>query len=181
MEHLLNTGVIVRRDIEQIYKGLYIDAVCSFENFLEDLFIGLLVGRYTPSSRHIVPRVKFTSPIIARDVILSGKRYVDWLPYNLTMERAKAFFRNGRPFTTLTPTDRQLTEQICIIRNALAHDSEYANKIFEKKIVNSMALAPRDRNPSGYLRSEFRIAPVQTRFENLTIEMSGIARKLCTY
>jgi len=44
METLLGKGIIVRRDIEQIYNGLYLDAVCSFERFIEGLFIGLLVG-----------------------------------------------------------------------------------------------------------------------------------------
>ena len=58
----MHSGTIVRRDIEQIYKGLYLETVCSFERFLEDLFLGLLVGRITHPSSSVVPRVTFTLP-----------------------------------------------------------------------------------------------------------------------
>jgi hypothetical protein len=45
MERLLSEGAIVRRDIEKVYKGLYLDAITSFEGLVEELFLGLLVGR----------------------------------------------------------------------------------------------------------------------------------------
>jgi hypothetical protein len=61
MEKLLTTGAIVRSDIEQVYAGLYLEAITSLERLIENLFIGLLVGRIAPSSSEIVPRVSFKS------------------------------------------------------------------------------------------------------------------------
>ena len=179
METLMSKGTIVRRDIDQIYKGLYLDAVCYFERFIEDLFIGLLVGRLRHPLSSIIPRVTFKSDIVAREVVFGGNRYVDWLPYNHTEQRASAFFRNGLPFTSLQPRDKQIIDQICHIRNAIAHKSNHAKKVFETNVIGSITMSPRDKNPSGFLRSKFRISPVQTRYENLIVEMSGIAIKLC--
>lgn len=180
MEGHIDRGTIVRRDIEQIYKGLYLEAVCCFERFIEDLFISLLVGRLRHTLSTIVPRVTFKSDIVARDVVFGGNRYVDWLPYSHTERRANAFFRNGLPFTSLQPRDKQLIDQICWIRNAIAYKSNYSMRVFEKNIIGSIPIPPRDRNPAGFLRSKFRISPVQTRYENLIVEMSGISMKLCS-
>lgn len=179
METLMYNGEIVRRDIEQIYKGLYLEAVCCFEHFLEDLFIGLLTGRFKHPSPSVVPRVTFKSSKVARDIVLGGHNYVDWLPYNHTKQRANAFFRNGLPFTLLEPRDKQIIEQICHIRNAIAHQSNHAKKQFDDKVIGDIPIPPRDRTPAAFLRSKFRIAPVQSRYENLIIEMAGIAIKLC--
>ncbi len=49
MEKLLTTGAVVRRDIEQVYAGLYLEAITSLERLIENLFIGLLVGRANSS------------------------------------------------------------------------------------------------------------------------------------
>jgi len=179
METLLGKGIIVRRDIEQIYNGLYLDAVCSFERFIEVLFIGLLVGRFNHPSSHVIPRVTFKSDMVARDVVVGGNRYVDWLPYDRTEQRAKAFFRNGLPFTSFQSQDKQLIEQIFYIRNAIAHKSNYSKKIFERHVIGSISIDPRDRNPAGFLRTKFRISPVQTHYENLIVQMANIAIKLC--
>jgi len=179
METLLGKSIIVRRDIEQIYNGLYLDAVCSFERFIEVLFIGLLVGRFNHPSSHVIPRVTFKSDMVARDVVVGGNRYVDWLPYDRTEQRAKAFFRNGLPFTSFQSQDKQRIEQIFYIRNAIAHKSNYSKKIFERHVIGSISIAPRDRNPAGFLRTKFRISPVQTHYENLIVQMANIAIKLC--
>lgn len=179
-ETLMYNGEIVRRDIEQIYKGLYLEVVCSFEHFLEDLFIRLLTGRCRHPSSSVVPRVTFKSSKVARDVVLGGHNYVDWLPYNHTQQRANAFFRNGLPFTLLESRDKQIIDQICHIRNAIAHQSNHAKKQFDDKVIGTIPITPRDRTPAAFLRSKFRISPVQTRYENLLIEMAGMAIKLCT-
>jgi len=99
MEALLKGGVIVRRDIEQVYEGLFISSTTSLENWIENLFIGLIVGRIEHPSSLVVPRVSIKSDRIAREVTFGGRSYLDWLPYNkYTVKRAEAFFRKGLPF-----------------------------------------------------------------------------------
>jgi hypothetical protein len=180
MESYISQNSIVRRDIELIYMGLYLEAVCSFERFVEEIFIGLLVGRISHSSPDVVARVHFRSDIIAREVVLNGNRYVDWLPYEHTESRAKAYFRNGKPFTLLNPVEKHTLEDICCIRNAIAHRSVYATRRFEKNIIGTLPLLSVEKTPSGFLRSRFRIFPIQTRYENYVNQLASISMKLCT-
>ena len=175
----MTNHLIVRRDIEQIYKGLWLEACCSFEQFIEQLFIGLLVVRFQHPSRQVFPRINFQSDIIARDVICSGNRYIDWLPYERTEQIAPAYFGNGLPFKSLTPAEKNTIRDICQIRNAIAHKSEYSKAVFQRNIISGLSLTPRDRYPAPYLRTVFRILPSQTKYENYIIEMASIAIKLC--
>lgn len=177
LEQLFSVGKIKRHDIEQVYVGLYLDAIVSFERFVEELFLGYLTGRIATSGQ-VHPRVTFISVNVARDVVCSGKNYVDWFPYDFTIKRANAFFRAGIPFTALSNPDKKTIEQMMCIRNALAHKSNHSLKLFENNVLGNLHLIKNERSPSGYLRSLFRISPDQTRYENLVIEMAQIAQKL---
>jgi hypothetical protein len=177
-ESLFSSSRIKRHEIEQVYVGLYLDATVSFERFIETLFIGYLVGRIKTSSRRVVPRVSFHSEQVAREVVFSGQPYVDWFPYERTEKRAKAFFRNGGPFVDLQDADKKTIERFLAIRNAIAHRSRHSIRKFEKTVIGSLSLTGHERSPAGYLRSIFRISPAQTRYENLIVEMAGIAQKL---
>lgn len=177
LEHLHSAGQIKRHDIEQVYVGLYLDAIVSFERFIEELFLGYLSRRIIcPTQVH--PRVTFASSLVTRDVVLGGKSYVDWFPYDHTVKRANAFFRGGSPFTLLDNSDKKEVENLMAIRNAIAHKSSYSLNIFEKKILGSLPLTGKERSPPGYLRSIFRSSPAQTRYENLIINIALIAKKI---
>ena len=181
MERLAGDNYIVRRDIEQIYSGLYIDAVTSFERVIENLFLGLLVGTIYSKNKSVVARVRFSSHTVAREIICGGKNYVDWLPYDrFTEPRAKAFFRNGLPFTTLSKSEKDQIQEFLWIRNVIAHKSSNANKTFQSKVISGLPLTSIERTPTGFLRSVARVSPRQTRYEILTIDMSQIVRKVCT-
>ncbi len=115
MEMLLKGRVIVRRDLEQFYEGLFMSSMTYLENWIENLFIGLLVGKIKHHSSSVVPRVSFNSDRIAGEITFGGRRYLDWLPYQkFTVKRAKAFFRNGLPFTNL---DKRDIKQLEILYN----------------------------------------------------------------
>lgn len=181
MEVLLKRGVIVRRDIEQVYEGLFMGSITSLENWLENLFIGLMVGRIKHNSPLVVPRVSFNSDLIAREVTFGGRSYLDWLPYGkYTTKRAKAFFRNGVPFTNLGNRDIKKLDILYTIRNAIAHKSHHSLRLFQEEIIGSNPISQQERNPAGYLRGIFRIAPSQTRYENLITEMVLTVKKLCS-
>lgn len=168
----------MRRDVEQVYAGLYLDAVTSLENVIEELFIGLLVGRIRSVQSNTVPRVTFKSSEVAREVVFGGQNYVDWLPIDRTEKRAKAFFRNGTPFTN-TVSYRGTIEGFLSVRNAIAHKSSHSQRVFEQRMIDSMPLISREKTPAGYLRSIYRSAPTATRYEYLVSDMGVVARELC--
>ena|SRR3989344_8775174 len=176
---LFLNGLIIRRDIEQVYQGLFLESVAAFESFVEELFLGLLTGQVSPHSAQTSPKVIFTSRSIAMPIVFAGNFY-DWLPYNRTSKKAKHFFNNnGHPLSTLLKNDIDKTEEFRLIRNAIAHKSDYAKKLFERSVIGPTALSPRERRVGAYLVGHFRSSPPQTRYENLVIDMSVIFEKIC--
>jgi hypothetical protein len=79
LEQLHIDGRVTRHEVSLFYEGIFLRAVTSFEGLLEELFVGLLAGGIKPG-RNVHPRVTFQSHGVARDVMLGGRAYVDWLP-----------------------------------------------------------------------------------------------------
>ena len=179
MERLLLSGHVTRQEINLFYEGILLRTVTSFEGVIEELFVGLLTGGIIPA-RAVRPRVTFRSPAVARDVILGGRSYVDWLPYRYTEDRADAFFRAGEPFSKLDNTDKRSLERILTIRHAVAHQSRAARNKFEAQVIAGASLLPSERTPAGYLRSVFRVSPPRTQYEDIASTCAILARKLCT-
>lgn len=178
LDILFSSSSITRRDIEQVYQGLFLESVAAFESFIEELFLGLLTGQVNPHSTRTSPKVIFASRSTAMPIVFAG-RFYDWLPYNRTSERAEHFFKNGHPFSALLPNDISKTEEFRLIRNVIAHKSDHAKKLFEKSVIGLTALPPRERRVGGYLVGHFRSSPPQTRYENLIIDMAAIFEKIC--
>jgi len=174
IERLYSQRLLVRRDVERVYEGLYLDAITSLEATIEDLFIRIVTGRSSPAG--VVVRVSFNSSQVARDVMLGGERkYLDWFPYSRTEKRAKAFLRGGRPFTRLSSGDKRVLEEMLIIRNAIAHKSPHARKRFQE-FASNFPLVSRERTPAGFLRS--KIDPTTTRYQFYVSEMVRIIQLL---
>jgi hypothetical protein len=178
VERLLVSGHVTRHDAYLFYEGIFLRTVTTFEGLMEDLFVGLLAGGIIPG-RNVRPRVHFRSHTIARDVMLGGRAFVDWLPYHYTDKRAEAFFRGGFPFSNLDKSDKKELERIILIRNAVAHQSRSARSKFESDVIGTTPLLPFERTPAGYLRSVFRQSPAQTRYEQIASTCAMLARKLC--
>jgi hypothetical protein len=169
---------MARRDIEQVYVGLYLDAVVSFELFLEKLFIGILSGRIISPRKTVKPKVKFTSERVVKPIVFSGKKFADWLPYGRTQERARLYFYRGLPFSSLKKEDIEKIDNIMVIRNVFAHRSSHSLKRFKNDIIGDTPLNRVERTPAGYLRVLFRQNPDQTRFEEKIYSLGNIANKL---
>ncbi|MFH2203123.1 MAG: hypothetical protein ABIJ96_08425 [Elusimicrobiota bacterium] len=178
VEALLAQRQIGVRDVEALYAGLFVTSVAMFEAFLEDLFFGLLVGGL--GHPEASPRTEFRSYAVAREFVYAGKNYLDWLPYDRTASRAKIFFTGGRPFTSLPDESKSILHKSAIIRNALAHKSRYSRRKFDRDVIGSTPLSPRESTPTGFLRSQTRISPPGCRFEVLLFELANAGIFLCT-
>ncbi len=173
-ERLVISGHLPRRDVERVYEGLFLSAITRFEVFVEELFLGLLAGKIAPDSCNAVLRAQFGSAQAARDIVMRGRKYVDWLPYDRTEEIAIAFFEGGRPFTNLGAADKANLRLWLILRHAIAHKSKHAQEQLRKHVIGATPLAPRESTPAGYLRSQYRIAPPRTRFETFLDDIRAV-------
>jgi hypothetical protein len=151
-------------------------AVEYLEQSLARLFIGLVNERLKASG--VVVRVRIGSPVVAREVILAGRRYVDWLPYELTKERAAAYLRGGLPFTRLSSVQEETFERMRIIRNAVARGGDHAMRVFVNRVTSGSALPPSQLIPAGYLRGQH--SPNQSRFNYLLAQSATAINALCS-
>lgn len=177
MERLHAESTVTTRDLEHMYGAIFLAAVALFEASIEDLFLKLLTGRVRLPNP-VRPRASFRSDAAARTVVFSGHKYLDWTPYDRTLKRAEVLFYDGRPFTGLTNVEQHTIKRACIIRNAIAHRSAHAATQFRKGIVEQLTLAPRERTPTGFLRSLHSTAPDVTRYEQIVGDLLSISRKL---
>lgn len=178
-ESLHTDGRIGRRDLETIYAGLLIQAITGFEDFLDDLFHQICLGKISyAAARGVRPRLSFRSTAVLRQVILGeGREYLDWLPYHQTTKRAEVYLRGGRPFSDLDAADGSSLARAVRVRNAVAHASPYALRTFRDKVVGGAVLLPHERRPVGYLRSAIG-AGGQTQFQAILSNLRLIAHRL---
>lgn len=178
VESLFSNGNLTRKEIEQIYGTLFLNGFMIFEGFIEDVFLGLITEEV--ASSRAKPKILINNRRIAREIVFSGRRYADWFPYEeQTLKLADVFFKKGLPFRILNNTDSSILKKLCYIRNALAHKGTYSLKIFEDRVLSSVPLTQREKYPTTFLRSYFRLSPAQTRYELYIIEMMNVAIKLC--
>jgi len=165
MEKLRTKNEIELSDVERVYSGLFLEAFIAFEGLLEDLFFGLLEGNLQHNSNDVKP-VTIEPKSAIRGILFEGekKRYLEWMPYNITEDRANLFFEEGKPFTQLDNGLKSNLQQLHRIRNAIAHQSEDAIKQFNEKVIGSNILAPEEQTPLGYLIGKYNV----NRTGNLT-------------
>src|ERR1700675_1105239 len=173
MERLYTQSMVAKRDVEHIYGAIFLGAYASFEGMLEDLFLKLLTGR-VKFPRSVRTKVTFRSDMVARADVFGDRKYVDWVPYERTVKRAETLFYSGLPFTKLDSNEEDLIKVVCTIRNAIAHQSGHARKKFDNEVVSNLTLAPRERTPTGFLRSLHSSAPNVTRYEQLIGDLTSI-------
>lgn len=179
VDRLFNSNQIALRDKKQFYEGLYLKTHVLFETFLEELFYGLLVENSsieTPNT--IVTRVSIKSHVIARDLVQAGKDYIDWIPYERTMDAAKLYFRNGNPFCGLNQNEKDDIYKSHVMRNVIAHESRHSLRKFEQHLIGATALPTSERKPAGYLMGIYATHPDQTRYELYAAKLRNIAIKL---
>lgn len=179
VDRLFVNNQIALRDKKQFYEGLYLKTHVLFETFLEELFYGLLVENSSVETpNNIVTRVSIKSHVIARDLVQAGKDYMDWIPYERTMDAAKLYFRNGDPFCGLNHNEREDIYKSHVMRNVIAHESRHSLRKFEQHLIGATALPTSERKPAGYLMGIYATNPNQTRYELYAAKLRNIATKL---
>ena len=178
-ERLFSSGQIGRRDIEEVYAEIFLNAVASFEGLIEELFIGLLPGKVTSMHQNVNVRIKIKSERLARDVVLRGRKFFNWLPYENTKKIAKIFFTGGRPLILITDAGETHIDKCLTIRHAIAHKSRHAASKFKQEVLAGLSLMPRDKRPKSFLRAQFSANPPTIYYEQLVGELFKIASKLC--
>jgi hypothetical protein len=179
MEKLYLDHRIALRDLHSVYEALFLRAVTSFEVFLEELFISILERKTRYKKQRVSLRMRVTSNEALMEILLQGGKYLDWLPFDRTVNRAKLYLDDGKPFSELTDGDKSFIKTVTTIRHAIAHRGPHAINEFHRTVIGSQMLLPVEKRPAGYLRSQVRAGPTKNRFEVYVTELARIAGDLC--
>lgn len=173
VEDLHAKSLLNSRDLDVVYEGLFLECVTAFETFLETLFFATVMGQLDFPVRRVKSRIEVRSSQVLRVIVKGDRQFVDWLPYEHTERRAKMYLRQGRPFSDLTDAQTSLIQRVVWTRNAIAHQSREARQKFDRNVLGSTPLLPRERSPAGFLRSQPR-GPGSTQFQLMTNELIRI-------
>lgn len=164
-------------DRNQIFAGAYVSYVAFFEQQLEELFVGLVTGALTHPNAGVRPVVTIPNRSAAKSVIMAGRSYVDWLPYEQhTKRRAPAFLVAGAPFLGLGKAERDSLNKASILRNALAHQSDHSQRQFAAEFTQGRTLRTTELKPAGYLRGSHSIN--RSRFQVQLEQLVAVIQQL---
>jgi hypothetical protein len=165
-------------------QGLYLVAVRSFETFLEDQMLHLASNKIQWRSRRLTNgvrvkwsnRLRETRPEIVKTIILRDRDYVDYLPYERSVELAQILFKGGRPFISLEQQHKDLLVRCQRVRNYIAHESDFAYDKFFRSYSAIKPIRLRRPKPIHYLDDQIRAGV--TLFEHDLTQLITIARFL---
>jgi hypothetical protein len=178
IERLYSAGELSRTDVQRAYAGAFLTFHAFTERSLERLFLGAVMGRFEFAGQPVATLINVKSEVVLRQLVASGRKYADWLPYeSQTAARAPAFLASGRPFVSLAAGRKEAFLRQGWIRNAIAHESSYAIRQFRRHFVDGKALPPEQKSPQGYLRGQH--SPGKTRFEFLVSDVVQSFTELC--
>ena len=122
---------------------------------------------------------QFTSRQKLMDVLLfPDKDYISIPNLKRAEELAALFIQNGRPLSAVSASNRTYLQQSGWIRNAIAHESDFAMQTFQNKVPGVAALPLSKRSPGAFLRHEFRVSPTQRRYEIYFASFQSAAREV---
>jgi len=112
-------------------------------------------------------------------VLLHPRRnYLSLPSLDSATELAGLFVNEGRPFSKISETNQTYIQQAMWIRNAIAHQSEFAIGIFRKKVPGVSGLVRNRQSPGPFLRDVFRVTPDQRRYEVYFTALGNAADEL---
>ena len=165
-------------DVLLIYTSSFVSACARWEALLEECLFTAVCGARSKrpgNFRHAT----FRSRARFRNVALyPNKDYFSFQSLKSTIEFASLFVNAGRPFSQISEANQTHLQQAMWIRNAIAHESDFAMRLFREKVPGVSSLPPNRRTPGHFLRFEFRTSPTQRRSELYFAAMKSAAREL---
>ena len=153
----------------------FLKSFLAWERFLEESFVLYLLGKRAPRGRKphrfaVPPDAK-----AARELISGNRPFAKW-DGAATLDRASLFFRGGRPYTTAIEPRRHMLKEAQTVRNAIAHESQRAQQLFEALVRNQLGTLPPKATVGWFLSTPVpAVVPPQSFVEHYLYGMESVA------
>lgn len=157
----------------------YLKAYLAWEVFLEESFLLYALGKRPP--RGAGPQ-RFAFPPTrreAREWLIGEGRFARW-DVGSVKNRARRFFRGGRPYVGALQASTHALEQAATIRNAVAHRSEEARERF-RNLARQMlrGTLPPDLTTGRFLNFSMpSSSPIQSFLEYYLAKIENVATQI---
>lgn len=140
--------------LEQIAELSYLRTFLAWETFLEDSFARFLCGAKSGSGFRPVRYASPANIAHAHRLVRMGPqrvaRYGDWGSRDFVLTRANLLFKDGKPYAPPLQAAGRDVDDMRIIRNRVAHRSEYARSKFDDFVLRRLGV-PRRLHPGRFL------------------------------
>jgi hypothetical protein len=139
------------RTTEDLAAMSLLKVTLAWEAFTEDAFVRYMCGARSASGfAPTLLNVRSRSMALALAQLLAGRDFLNWSTWN-TEARANANFDQGEPFTTALGFVRGTLAEMAVVRNRVAHPSDYAADEFRKVVRARLGHVPRGMTPGRFL------------------------------
>ena len=174
---LHDSGHVPKTELESIFELAFLNAFVAFENELTEL---LKTNLLMPTGSDGRARSKYIplSRMDAERLLLGTQRYFQLLPVEQMEKISKVYLKDGRPFTTLSGSQKSSIAKAHAIRNHIAHNSSDSKKTYLKRVRNHVTLSSNRTAAGFYLRSSMTSSI--NYFDHHVSELGGVMNHLCT-
>lgn len=164
---------------ESIIELSYLKAYLSWERFLEEAFLLLLLGQApnpkTQLIRYAVPRNRKH----AIEFVMQGKDFIDWASPEEIRVRANLFFKNGRPFDKPISSITHQLKNMKTIRNAITHSSSLSKDKFKSLVRGKISYYPQSLTVGGFLYTRVpNSSPPEIFFDYYFSSLLNVAKRI---
>jgi hypothetical protein len=125
----------------------------AWERFLEEIFIMYMMKKSKSIRSKFFSFVQPNNKECAKRLLFEGDEYAEW-KYGNTVSRAERFFKNGFPFKDILNRISTDLNDIQVIRNGIAHNSDKAKNQFSLLVRTKMTFLPtKNFSPGDFLLS----------------------------
>lgn len=139
LQYLRSKNVLSIAELELAAEAALLSLHTSFETFIRESYLECIAGNAGISG--VRSKLRATTSDEAQIFIAGDRRFLEWLPIRKTLDRAFAHLRGGQPFVRVWGRDqviRHLDLMHCV-RNRVAHSSEEALRLYEKRVARGDA------------------------------------------
>ena len=165
-------------DVELVYSSSFLSICSQWESLLADVIFEAVIGKKSSKAGNRRWATFYSRQKLQDILLFPDKDYVSIPSLKRAEELAALFVRQGRPISAVSAQNRTFLQQAVWIRNVIAHESSYAIKTFQTKVPGVMALPRAKRLPGPFLRHEFRVSPIQRRYEIYFAAYQSAAREI---
>lgn len=152
-------------DVELVYSSSFLSVCSQWESLLQEILFEAVCGDESLRRENRRYATFLKRRHFEEVLLFPGKEYLSIPNLDRAEELAALFIKQGRPISAVSESNRTFLQQAVRIRNAIAHESSFATRQFQKSVPGVGALPRSKRSPGAFLRHEFRTAPSQRRYE----------------